>query len=52
MLKDSRYAIDLAERAGLSTPAIRCVSGQMAALDEQGLGESDFSILNAQFSGE
>jgi len=52
MLKDSRYAIDLAARAGLNTPALRCVSDQMAALNDQGLGEFDFSILNSQFSSD
>lgn len=52
MLKDSRYAIDLAERAGLQTPAIRCVSNEMTTLDQKGLGEQDFSILNSQFKSD
>lgn len=52
MLKDSRYAIDLAEKAGLNTPAIRCVSKEMDTLNRKGLGEQDFSILNSQFKSD
>lgn len=39
MLKDSRYALELAEQAGLDTPAIRTVSERMAALCERGLAD-------------
>lgn len=49
MLKDSRYALQLAAAAGLDTPALKLVSEQMAALDLEGRGEDDFSVLNSQF---
>ena len=47
MLKDSRYALDLAE--GLETPAIRSVSERMARLCEQGLADLDYSALMAPY---
>jgi len=45
MGKDSRYMLALAEGAGVDTPAIRAVSGRLAALCEAGLGELDYSAL-------
>ncbi|MGB6222713.1 NAD(P)-dependent oxidoreductase [Haloferula sp.] len=47
MLKDSRYALELAE--GLDTPAIRTVSDRMAELCESGLSEQDFSCLASPY---
>lgn len=49
MLKDSRYALDLAAAAGLDTPAIEAVSGRMAELCEAGLGDRDYSALAAPY---
>ena len=49
MLKDSRYALDLAEEAGLETPAIRMVSEQMQKLCDGGLADQDFSALAAPY---
>lgn len=45
MGKDSRYMLALAESAELETPAIAAVSKRMGELCEQGLGNSDFSVL-------
>jgi 3-hydroxyisobutyrate dehydrogenase-like beta-hydroxyacid dehydrogenase len=45
MWKDSRYAVTLAEEAGLDAPAILAVSARMAKLCEDGLGDLDFSAL-------
>jgi 3-hydroxyisobutyrate dehydrogenase/glyoxylate/succinic semialdehyde reductase len=45
MRKDSRYALDLAEAAGLETPAIRAVSDRMARLCAEGLRDLDYSAL-------
>ncbi len=52
MLKDSRYMLDLAERAGLQAPGIANTAAQMQKRDEQGEGEFDFSILFKQFEPE
>ena len=52
MLKDARYMIDLAERAGLETPGIENTASQMQKRNDLGEGESDFSILFRQFSKE
>lgn len=49
MLKDSRYMLDLAERAGLETPGIANTVNQMQKRNDLGEGESDFSILFKQF---
>ena len=49
MLKDSRYMLDLAERAGLHTPGIENTAAQMQKRAEEGEGEFDFSILFKQF---
>lgn len=49
MLKDSRYAIELAEEAGIDTPAIRAVSERMAELCESGLEDRDYSALAAPY---
>jgi 3-hydroxyisobutyrate dehydrogenase/glyoxylate/succinic semialdehyde reductase len=49
MLKDSRYALELAEQAGLDTPAIRTVSRRMAELCDAGLGGKDYSALAAPY---
>lgn len=45
MLKDSRYALELAAAAGLETPAIEAVSRRMAELCQAGLGDHDYSAL-------
>ncbi len=45
MEKDSRYALALAEEAGIDTPAIAAVSHRMAELSKQGMGDLDFSAL-------
>jgi 3-hydroxyisobutyrate dehydrogenase/glyoxylate/succinic semialdehyde reductase len=49
MLKDSRYALDLAAAAGLDTPALATVSQRMARLCEAGLGDRDYSALAAPY---
>lgn len=49
MLKDSRYALDLAAAAGLDTPAIEAVSRRMADLCDAGLGGQDYSALAAPY---
>lgn len=43
MLKDSRYALELAD--GLETPAIASVSRRMEELCENGLGDRDYAAL-------
>ncbi|MGL4398672.1 MAG: NAD(P)-dependent oxidoreductase [Luteolibacter sp.] len=45
MSKDSRYMLDLAESAGLETPAIAAVSKRMGELSELGLADLDFSAV-------
>ncbi len=45
MGKDSRYMLELAESAGLETPAIAAVSKRMEALTAQGLGDMDYSAV-------
>jgi 3-hydroxyisobutyrate dehydrogenase-like beta-hydroxyacid dehydrogenase len=45
MGKDSRYALALADQAGLATPAIAAVAKRIDELSEQGLGELDFAAL-------
>ncbi|WP_367874782.1 NAD(P)-dependent oxidoreductase [Luteolibacter sp. Populi] len=49
MLKDSRYVLELADEAGLDTPAIKAVSERMAELCEDGLAEKDYSALAAPY---
>lgn len=49
MLKDSRYALELAAEAGLETPAIAAVSRRMAELCESGLADQDYSALAAPY---
>lgn len=49
MLKDARYMLDLAERAGVKAPGIAATAGEMQKLDDRGHGESDFSVLFRQF---
>ena len=48
MLKDARYMLDLAARAGIATPGIENTANQMQALDDKGHGEEDFSVLFRQ----
>ncbi len=50
MLKDARYMLDLAERAGVETPGIAATTEQMQKLNDEGKGDSDFSVLFRQFS--
>jgi 3-hydroxyisobutyrate dehydrogenase-like beta-hydroxyacid dehydrogenase len=45
MLKDSRYALALAESAGVELPAMAAVSAQMNELCEQGMADLDYSAL-------
>jgi len=52
MLKDSRYALELAEQAGVETFAIRTVSKRMAELCDAGLGQKDYSALFAPYRTE
>jgi 3-hydroxyisobutyrate dehydrogenase-like beta-hydroxyacid dehydrogenase len=49
MLKDARYMLDLAERAGLETPGIANTAEQMQRRNDLGEGDEDFSILFRQF---
>ena len=50
MLKDARYALDLASRHGLDTPGIATTAGRMQSLADAGLGDLDFSVLFKQFA--
>lgn len=45
MLKDSRYALALAEAAGVELPAMAAVSAQMNKMCERGMADLDFSAL-------
>jgi len=45
MWKDSRYALALAESAGVELPAISAVSARMGEMCEKGSGDEDFSAL-------
>jgi 3-hydroxyisobutyrate dehydrogenase-like beta-hydroxyacid dehydrogenase len=45
MLKDSKYALALAESAGVNLPAISVVSQRMNELCEQGMADLDYSAL-------
>ncbi len=49
MLKDSRYALDLAAEAGIETPAIQAVSRRMAELCDAGLADRDYSALASPY---
>jgi 3-hydroxyisobutyrate dehydrogenase-like beta-hydroxyacid dehydrogenase len=49
MLKDARYMLDLADRAGVETPGIATTAQQMQLLNDAGHGECDFSVLYRQF---
>ncbi len=45
MWKDSRYALALADSAGVELPGLTAVSKRMADMCEQGMGELDYSAL-------
>jgi 3-hydroxyisobutyrate dehydrogenase-like beta-hydroxyacid dehydrogenase len=45
MWKDSRYALALAESAGVELPAITAVSARMGEMCEKGSADEDFSAL-------
>jgi len=45
MAKDSRYALELAEQAGIEVPAITAVSERMAEVAADGQGDFDYSVL-------
>lgn len=45
MWKDSRYALSLAESAGVDLPAISAVSARMGEMCEDGCADLDFSAL-------
>jgi len=45
MLKDSRYALALAEAAGVALPAMEVVSQRMNEMCERGLADADFSAM-------
>ncbi len=49
MLKDSRYALELAAEAGIETPAIQAVSRRMAELCDAGLADRDYSVLASPY---
>ena len=49
MLKDARFAIQLAERASLHTPGIRTTANVMESLCEKGSADLDYSALYQQF---
>ena len=49
MLKDSRYALELAAEAGIETPALHAVSRRMAELCDAGLGNQDYSALASPY---
>lgn len=50
MLKDGRYALGVAEKAGLSLPVLASAVESMARMEQAGRGEEDFSVLAEQFS--
>jgi 3-hydroxyisobutyrate dehydrogenase-like beta-hydroxyacid dehydrogenase len=45
MWKDSRYALALAESAGVELPAMKTVSARMGAMCSEGFADLDFSAL-------
>jgi 3-hydroxyisobutyrate dehydrogenase-like beta-hydroxyacid dehydrogenase len=45
MLKDSLYALELGDQAGLHMPALRAASQQMQQLNDAGEGDADYSVL-------
>lgn len=49
MRKDSVFAIQLADHAGIHTPGIRATSEAMSQLCEKGHGDLDYSALYKQF---
>lgn len=49
MRKDSVFALELAELAGLATPGIRATSQAMTQLCQDGHGDLDYSSLYKQF---
>ncbi len=49
MLKDSRFALELAAQHGLELPALGAASARMARLAESGRGGEDYSVLFAQY---
>ncbi len=49
MLKDSRYALELAAEAGIETPAIQAVSRRIAELCDAGLADRDYSALASPY---
>jgi 3-hydroxyisobutyrate dehydrogenase-like beta-hydroxyacid dehydrogenase len=51
MWKDSRYALALAESAGVDLPAITAVSARMGEMCERGFSEDDFSALVKAYEG-
>ncbi len=52
MAKDSRYMLDLAQRAGVSVPGIDAVSRRMHDLCDEGHGDLDYSVLAKPYLGE
>jgi 3-hydroxyisobutyrate dehydrogenase-like beta-hydroxyacid dehydrogenase len=49
MLKDSRFALELAKKASLNLPALSATSQQMAGLAAADAAEQDYSALFRQF---
>ncbi len=49
MLKDSRFALDLAAQHGLTLPTLSAASSCMAELAEDGGGDEDYSVLATQY---
>ncbi len=52
MLKDSRYALELAKEYSLTLPVLTETSSRMEQLTEAGRGEQDYSALYEQFPKE
>ena len=52
MWKDSRYALALAESAGVNLPAISAVSARMGEMCEDGCADLDFSALALAYGEE
>jgi 3-hydroxyisobutyrate dehydrogenase-like beta-hydroxyacid dehydrogenase len=49
MLKDSRFALELAKAKQLRLPALESVSQVMTELNDAGKGEQDYSVLAANY---
>lgn len=50
MLKDARYAQELAKGSNLATPVLDSSAAAMSAMEDAGRGEADYSVVYEQFS--